>query len=64
MKRDFSKPVHHEKADKIEKRIAAPGPAKKEKSSKRKLSIYDDFNDEDNLDTWDSKSAKPQKNNR
>jgi len=36
---------------------------KKEKSSKRRLSIYDDFNEED-MDDFDLKSVKHSKNKR
>lgn len=60
MKRDFSKPV----VDRIEKKPAASGPVKKEKSSKRRLSIYDDFDDEDDYDMFGSKSFKHQKSKR
>lgn len=56
MKRDFSRHGHHEKMDKVDKK-AFSGAVKKEKSSKRRLSIYDDFDEED-MDDFDYKSFK------
>lgn len=60
MKRNFSKPGHRERIDKIEKKAAQSGSIKKEKSSKRKFSIYDDFDDED-LDDFNPRYSKPRK---
>lgn len=64
MKRDFFKPGHHEKVDKVEKRMAVSGPVKKGKSSKRRLSIYDDFDSKDDFDMYDEIPARHQKNRR
>lgn len=50
MKRDFSRQGHRERIDKVEKKAAHSGAVKKEKSTKRRLSIYDDFDDEDTED--------------
>ncbi|MFZ5430287.1 MAG: hypothetical protein ACOZDD_08650 [Bacteroidota bacterium] len=58
MKRDFSKHGHRDKLDKVDKKAALPGAVKKEKGSKRRLSIYDDFDEED-MDDFDPRSIKP-----
>ncbi len=60
MKRDFSKHGHHEKVDKVDKKAAYSGAVKKEKGTKKRLSIYDDFDDED-MDDFDYKSFKNNK---
>jgi hypothetical protein len=54
MKRNFSKPGSREKIDKIEKKATMPDVSRKEKSIKRKLSIYDEF-DDDEMDDIDQK---------
>jgi len=60
MKRDFSKHGHRERIDKVDKKSAFSGAVIKEKSTKRKLSIYDEFDEED-LDDFDYKSFKNSK---
>jgi hypothetical protein len=60
MKRDFSKHGHRERIDKVDKKSAFSGAVVKEKSTKRRLSIYDDFDEED-LDDFDFKSFKNSK---
>ena len=55
MKRDLSKNGHHDRIDKVEKKASFPGAVKKEKSAKRRLSIYDDFYEE-GLDEINTKS--------
>jgi hypothetical protein len=60
MKRNFSKPSNRDRVDKIEKKASIPGAANKEKSSKRKLSIYDDFED-DEMDESNQKYVKSMK---
>ena len=57
MKRNFSKSSNRERVDKVEKKASIPGASMKEKSSKRRLSIYDDFDDEE-MDDLDPKIAK------
>ncbi len=47
MKRNFSKDIHREKVDKVEKKASIPGGLQKEKSSKRRLSIYDEFEEKE-----------------
>jgi hypothetical protein len=58
MKRDFSKHGHSDRLDKVDKKATLPGAVKKEKGSKRRLSIYDDFDEED-MDDFDPKTFKP-----
>lgn len=60
MKRDFSKHGHRERIDKVDKKSAISGAVIKEKSTKRRLSIYDDFDEED-MDDFDFKSFKNSK---
>lgn len=57
MKRDFSRQGHRERIDKVEKKAAHSGAVKKEKSTKRRLSIYDDFDDED-MEDFDPRSFR------
>ena len=57
MKRDFSKNGHRERIDKVDKKATVPGAVKKEKSTKRRLSIYDDFDDEE-MDDFEIKAFK------
>ena len=47
MKRNFSKTSNREKIDKVEKKSSFTPASRKEKSSKRRLSIYDEFDDEE-----------------
>jgi hypothetical protein len=47
MKRNFSKTGSRDKIDKIEKKATMTEPLRKEKISKRRLSIYDDFDDDE-----------------
>ncbi len=54
MKRNFSKHSHREKVDKVEKKAGIPGGSQKEKGSKRRLSLYDEFEEEE-LDELDPK---------
>jgi hypothetical protein len=63
MKRDFSKQGHRERIDKVERRATHPGAVKKEKSTKRRLSIYDEF-DEDDMEDFDPRSLKDLKTRR
>jgi len=60
MKRNFSKSSNRERVDKVEKKASIPGASMKEKSSKRRLSIYDDFEDEE-MDDLDPKIIKNMK---
>lgn len=60
MKRNFSKSVSREKVDKVDRKATVSGGSLKEKSTKRRLSIYDDF-DEDEMDEFDPKSNRNQK---
>lgn len=60
MKRDFTKHGHRERIDKVDKKSAFSGVVTKEKSAKKRLSIYDDFEEED-LDDFDNKSFKNSK---
>jgi hypothetical protein len=57
MKRDISKHGHRERVDKVEKKAVHTGTIKKDKISKRRLSIYDEFS-EDDTDDFDPKSIK------
>jgi hypothetical protein len=57
MKRNFSKPGSRDKIDKIEKKATMPELLRKEKISKRRLSIYDDF-DDDEMDTPELKTFR------
>jgi len=63
MKRNFFKSSYREKVDKLDKKATIPVASAKEKSSKRKLSIYDDFEDEE-LDDADPKFLKNMKSKR
>lgn len=63
MKRDFSKQGHREKIDKVERRAANSGAVKKEKSTKRRLSIYDEF-EEDDMEDFDPRVLKELKHRR
>ncbi|HNX79978.1 MAG TPA: hypothetical protein PKJ24_08840 [Prolixibacteraceae bacterium] len=60
MKRNFSKSVSREKIDKVDRKATVSGGSLKEKSTKRRLSIYDDF-DDDEMDEFDPKSNRNQK---
>jgi hypothetical protein len=60
MKQNFSKSSSRERVDKVEKKASIPGASMKEKSSKRRLSIYDDFEDEE-MDDFDPKFIKNMK---
>ena len=57
MKRNFSKSSNREKVDKIEKKATLANVAVKDKNAKRRLSIYDDFEDEE-MDDIDPKFIK------
>ncbi len=63
MKRNFSKPSIREKADKSEKNITIPAASRKEKRPKKRLSIYDDF-DEEEIEEYDPKIFKLMKTKR
>ena len=63
MKHNFSKSGSREKIDKIERKASVSGASQKERSSKKSLSIYDDFEEEE-LDDIDSRSLKHQKSRR
>ena len=63
MKRDLSRHGHRDRLDKVDKKAALSGALKKEKSSKKRLSIYDDFDEED-TDDFDLNSFKSVKNRR
>lgn len=54
MKRNFSKNSHRDKVDKVEKKASIPGGLQKEKSSKRRPSIFDEFEEEE-LEVLDPK---------
>lgn len=58
MKRDFSRQGHRDRIDKVEKKAAHPGAVKKEKSAKRRLSIYDDFEDDEDMEDFDPQSFR------
>lgn len=60
MKRNFSKSVSREKVDKVDRKATVSGGSLKEKSTKKRLSIYDDF-DDDEMDEFDPKSNRNQK---
>jgi len=49
MKRDFSKRSIKDFADKVDRKASMSGSSKKETSSKKRLSIYDDFDDEEDF---------------
>lgn len=57
MKRNFSKTSTREKVDKIEKKATSPLGSRKEMNAKKRLSIYDDF-DDDEMDDYDLKPLK------
>jgi hypothetical protein len=63
MKRNFSKSSYREKIDKVERKASIAGTSSNEKSSKRRLSIYDDFQD-DEMDEFDPKFIKNMKSKR
>lgn len=63
MKHNFSKSGSREKIDKIERKASVSGASQKERSSKKRLSIYEDFEEEE-LDDIDSRSLKHQKSRR
>ncbi len=63
MKHNFSKSGSREKIDKIERKASVSGVSQKERSSKKRLSIYDDFEEEE-LDDMDSRNLKHQKSRR
>ncbi len=63
MKHNFSKSGSREKIDKIERKASVSGVSQKEKSSKKRLSIYDDFEEEE-LEDFDPRSLKHQKSRR
>ena len=63
MKRNFSKTSNREKIDKVEKKASFTAASRKEKSSKRRLSIYDEF-DEEELDDFDTKFQKNMKSRK
>lgn len=63
MKRDLSRHGHRDRLDKVDKKAALSGALKKEKSSKKRLSIYDDFEEED-VDDFDLKSLKSARSKR
>lgn len=63
MKHNFSKSGSREKIDKIERKASVSGVSQKEKSSKKRLSIYDDFEEEE-LEDFDPRSLKHQKSSR
>ncbi len=57
MKRNISKTSYRGKTDKTEKKANIPDTSRKEKISKRKRSLYDDFDEED-LGSLDPKLIK------
>jgi hypothetical protein len=63
MKRNFSKTSNREKIDKVEKMASFTAASRKEKSSKRRLSIYDEFDDEE-MDDFDTKLEKHMKSRK
>lgn len=63
MKKNFSKSSHRDKTDKMERKATVPGVSQKEKSTKRRLSIYDDFEEEE-LDNFDPRGLKSFKSKR
>jgi hypothetical protein len=63
MKRNFSKSGNREKIDKVERKASISGASLKEKSTKRRLSIYDEF-DEDEMDEFDPKTIRGMKQKR
>lgn len=63
MKRNFFKPSYREKIDKVEKMASIPTASMKEKSLKRKLSIYDEFDDQE-MDDFDPKFQKHMKSRK
>ncbi len=63
MKRNLSKSSNRDRVDKVEKKAALSGASIKEKSAKRRLSIYDDFED-DEMDDFDPKFVKNMKSKR
>jgi len=60
MKRNFSKSVNRDKVDKVDRKATISGSSQKERSSKRRLSIYDDFEEDemDEFDPWTGKNTK------
>jgi hypothetical protein len=63
MKRNFSKAGSRDKLDKVERKASITGSSLKEKSEKRRLSIYDDFEEEE-MDDFDPKFMKNMKSKR
>ena len=63
MKRNFSKSSNRDKIDKVERKASISGPSMNETYSKRRLSIYDDFED-DEIDEFDPKYVKNMKSKR
>jgi hypothetical protein len=63
MKRNLSKQSNREKNDKVERKASIAGTSINEKSSKRRLSIYDDFEDDD-MEEFDPKFVKNMKYRR
>lgn len=63
MKRHFSKTSYREKVDKVEKKATIPVASRKELSSKRRLSIYDEF-DEEEVDELIPKFARQMKSKK
>jgi hypothetical protein len=63
MKRNFSKSVNREKVDKVDRKATISGGSLKEKSTKRRLSIYDDF-DDDEMDEPDPRFSRNVKTKR
>jgi hypothetical protein len=60
MKRNFSKTSNRDKIDKLEKKASIAGALTKEKGTKKRFSIYDDFEDEE-VDDLDPKFLKKMK---
>jgi len=60
MKRNFSKSGGRDKIDKVDRKASISGISSKENSSKRRLSIYDDF-EEDEMDEFDPKFIRNMK---
>lgn len=63
MKRNFSKTSNRDKVDKVERKASISGPSMKEKSTKRRLSIYDDF-EEDEMDESEPRFVRNMKAKR
>jgi len=63
MKRNFSKLVNRDKVDKVDRKASISGGSQNERSSKRRLSIYDEF-DEDEMDEFDPRAGKSVKSKK